>query len=302
MRKRLLPVIILLILLVLPLSVTAATQLDSAVECSLNVHFAKEDSRFSDVETRIYRVAEIYPDGRFNLIAPYSDYFGNKQSIGSQREWKDFASTMLSHIVENSIQPDHIALSDAQGIAAFTKLPTGLYLVLGNTAENDDGIYTFEDFFVYLPTPVDGAGLDYDMDVYPKPGEFIPKTEYTVNKLWEDSGYTSSRPSSVSVDIFKDGTLQETVILDAANNWTYRWSTTETDARWTVAEKSVAKGYTVTLNSSGNVFSIINSYKASTGFIPQTGDTFPLYHYLFAMCLSGFLMLILGIWRKRAAQ
>ncbi len=302
MRKHLLPFLILLALLVLPLSVTAATPSEASVECSLKVHYVKEEYCFPDVETRIYRVAEVYSNGRFDLIAPFSGFYGDIHSVSSQREWKDLASTFLSHIVDSQFQPDFTSVSDAQGTAEFTKLPTGLYLVLGNTAETNTGIYTFEDFFVYLPTPVEGVGLVYDMEVHPKAGAFVPKTEYTVKKLWEDAGNTSSRPKSVTVDIYKDSVLYETVVLDASNNWSYRWNTTEDASRWTVSEKSVPDRYTVTVNTTGNAFSIINSIKTTGDSLPQTGDSFPLFQYIMAMCLSGFLMLILGIWRKRRIQ
>lgn len=303
MRKHLLPLIILLAFLVAqPLSANAITPLETNRKCSLKVHFAKDDYRFSNLETRIYRVAEAHSDGTFDLIAPFSGSSVSIHGIKSQREWNDAAVTLLSYIVDRKIQPDHTALSNAQGTATFTDLQTGLYLVLGNTAENDIGIYTFEDFFVYLPTPLESEGFSYDMEARPKPGEFVPKTEYTVNKLWKDSGYTSKRPKSVTVDIYKDAVLYETVILDSSNNWSYSWKTPEDSSKWTVAEKDVPDSYTVTISSSGSVFSITNSIKTTPGSPPKTGDTFPLWNYVIAMSISGFLLLILGIWHKRKSQ
>lgn len=303
MRKHLLPLIILLaMLMVQPLHAGAITPLETNRKCSLKVHYVKDDYHFSDLKTQIYRVAEANSDGTFDLIAPFSNFAVNIHGIKSQREWKDAATTLLSHIVDGKILPDYTTVSDVQGTSSFTDLPTGLYLVLGNTAENDSGIYSFEDFFVYLPTPLEGSGFSYDMEARPKPGDFLPKTEYTVKKLWKDSGYTSKRPKSVTVDIYRDSVLYETVTLDSSNDWTYRWQTPEDSSKWTVTEKDVPNGYTVTVSSSENVFSITNSIQSDPGSPPKTGDTFPIWHYVITMSFSGFLLLILGAWRKRKSQ
>ena len=97
--------------------------------------------------------------------------------------YKDLAAKIEAYIIEQRIQPDHTAVSDAEGISSFDALSTGLYLVLGSTAENNTGIYTFEDFLIYLPTPKEDGSFAYDLDAYPKPSKFIPKTEYTVKIL-----------------------------------------------------------------------------------------------------------------------
>lgn len=302
MRKHLLPLIILLALLIPPLSANAITPLDSNRKCSLKVHYQCDDFRFSGIETQIYRVAKANPDGSFDLIPPFTNFPGSIHGITSKLEWETKAATMLSYIVDKKIQPSYTALSDANGTASFTNLPTGLYFVMGSIAENNSGIYSFKDFFVYLPTPKEDGSFIYDMEVNPKPGKITPKAEYTVKKLWKDSGYTSKRPTSVTVNIYKDSALYETVTLDSSCNWTYSWQTTETTSKWTVTEKNVPNNYTASISSSGNIFSITNSRKQDPGSPPKTGDTFPLWNYVIAMSISGFLLLLLGIWHKRKSK
>ena len=304
MKKRFFPLLMLLTLLlsVLPLRTAAITPLDTDRKCSLQVHFYKDDYRFSGMETRIYRVAKASSDGTFDLIAPFSGFPVSIHGIQSQREWKIAAATMVSCLVDQQIPPSYTTVSDAQGTASFTGLPTGLYLVLGTTAENDTGIYTFEDFFVYLPTPQSYGSFLYDMEARPKPGEFVPKTEFTVKKLWNDYGNSKNRPSSVTVNIYQDQNLFDTVTLDASNNWSHSWKTTDANSQWTVAEKEVPEGYTVTVTEKNGIFSITNSKAPSPEEPPKTGDSFGLWYYLMAMCLSGFLLLILGIWHQRKTK
>lgn len=304
MRKTLIPLLMLLAVLVLiqPLAVTATPLTDPDRECSLKVHFSKDGSAFPDLEARIYRVAAARTDGSFYLIPPYSGFPVSIYHIQSQREWKELAATMVSYIVDQQIPSTCTAISDSNGTAAFAQLQTGLYLVLGTTGENEAGIYTFEDFFIYLPTPQSNGSLSYDMEARPKPVAFVPKTEYTVKKLWKDSGSASQRPDSVTIDIYQDQALYETVVLSASNDWSYQWQTTDTASKWTVVEKNVPEGYTVAISSAGSVFTITNSASPTPGNPPKTGDTFPLWNYVSAMCFSGFLLLSLGIWLQRKSR
>ena len=286
--------------LLLPLNTQAAPPLDIGHACSLTVIFSKDGYAFTDVPAEIYRVAKVYPNGNYGLIPPFSTFPVNIHGIKSQQEWKNVASTLSAYVQSQQIPADHTVLSDPEGRAAFEDLETGLYLVLGKTAENDKGIYVFEDFMIYLPTPADG-GYDYDMEARPKPAQFTPKTEYTVKKLWKDSASSASRPGSVTVDILKNGNVQETVVLNAGNNWSYTWSVPESTDEWTVVEKDVPNRYKVTITSDGGVFTITNTAPSDPQLPPKTGDTvFPL-PYILGMCLSGFLMILLSSRSRRKA-
>ena len=187
--------------------------------------------------------------------------------------------------------------------AAFTQLQTGLYLILGASAENSSGTYEFENFMVFLPNSEENNRLNYDVVAKPK-ANFKPKPEeeyleYRVIKLWKDLGNSLQRPQSVTVAISKDGVLQEEVTLHAGNNWSYFWRAPNDNSRWTVVEKNVPDGYSVIITASGTTFSITNSRPAPGGAPPQMGDAFPLMGYILLMSLSGLFLMMLGIWRKR---
>ena len=117
-------------------------------------------------------------------------------------------------------------------------------------------------------------------------------------KLWNDSG-SANRPKSIQVDIYKDQVLFETVTLSSENDWSYQWHTVDSGSQWTVTEKNVPNGYTVSISESEGIFTVTNSIKPSNQEPPKTGDTFPLWYYLVAMWLSGFLLLSMGILRQR---
>lgn len=294
MRKNRIWVLCLLMLwsLLQPVEASALTPLEPEKPCSLTLHYRQEGVGFADIPVRIYRVAEAFPDGTFELISPYSGYPVNIHGITSQTEWQTVATTLTAYIAADQVTPDDTATTDDSGTAVLTGLKTGLYLVSGAVAENENGTYVFRDFMVYLPTPAE-EGFDYDVEALPKCGAFTPATDYRVVKLWKDAGNSRNRPASVEVELREDGILRETVTLSRENDWTYEWSDPDGRGIWTVAEKNVPAGYRVSISTGGAAFTITNTYPCAPD-MPDTGDTSPLWLYIVIMCFSGFMLMILG--------
>lgn len=290
---------LLLLLCLLMLNTVYAADLLDAEAC-LTLHYAKDGNCFSDLEISIYRVAEAYTDGTFALIAPFSSYPVNIHDIHEQEQWTKVTTTLISYIVANQVAPNGTTRTDTEGIAHFSHLPTGLYLVREALAENETGSYLFNAFMVYLPTPQADGGYDYEVNANPKCTSFIPKSRYSVVKLWQDQGNRTERPKEVVVEIFRDGVLHETQVLCADNNWSYTWYVSGEDhSQWTVAERDVPEAYKVTIQQNGSVFSITNTRGGTPGKPPQTGDTFSPLPWILTMCLSGFALLLLGLYGRR---
>lgn len=302
MKKRILPLILLIIMCfaaLRPLHAQAVTPLDPGAEASLTLCYQKDGAAFADLTIGIYRVAEAFPDGSFGLIEPFASYPIDIHGIITQEQWQYVAQTLCSYIVADQAAPDYEAKTDTDGIVCFSDLKTGLYFVREVVAENTSGTYVFNQFMVYVPTPQPDGTYDYTVEANPKCVGFVPKSQYTVTKLWQDNGNQSARPTAVTVDIYKDGVLQETQILSDDNNWTYTWYVSDEDqGMWTVAERTVPDGYKVTIQQNGGNFSIINT-RQTTPDIPQTGDTFSPLLWILLMCLSGIMLVILGCYSRR---
>lgn len=282
-----------------PLQVNAVNALETERPCSLTLHYTQDGTGFSELDIRVYRVAEAFADGTFELVSPFSDYPVNIHGITSQKEWKDVATTLTAYIAADQVQPDRTETTDSDGTAAFAGLETGLYLVCGVVVENGTGTYQFDDFMVYLPTPRDDT-FEYDVEAKPKCTSFVPKTEYQVIKLWKDAGDSGARPVSITIDILKDGVLRETVVLSADNDWSYAWTASAGDeGKWTVAERDVPQGYQVTISENTTTFTITNTSTPEQDGPPDTGDSLVLWPWVLACCISGSLLLILSIYRER---
>lgn len=90
-------------------------------------------------------------------------------------------------------------------------------------------------------------------------------TERTAVKVWNDGGDTASRTSSVSVQLYADGTASgSAVTLSDANNWTTTWSNLPLRANarnivYTVREVSVPAGYGAEIVTSNGTTTIYNT-------------------------------------------
>lgn len=303
MKQRILPILCLFLCCVAVLCALpsrAATPLDPNADASLTLHYQKDGQGFSDLTVGIYRVAEAFPDGSFALIAPYSGYRVSIDGISSQAQWQYVATALYSFLIADGVEPTREGITDASGTVKFENLQTGLYLVREVLAENATGIYQFNQFMVYLPTVQSDGTYLYDIEANPKCIGFTPKTHYSVNKLWVDEQMQADRPGEVTIDIYRDGVLYDTQILSGENNWSYTWYVTGEDhSQWTVSERNVPEHYTVTIQESGGVFSVINTRQSTPPEPPQTGDDFSPLPWVLGMCISGILLIVLGIYSRR---
>lgn len=291
--------VLLCFFLVCPLKGRAA-ELETERSCSLTLEYSANGQGFDGLEIHIYRVAEAFSDGTFELINPYSTYPIKIHGITSQKEWKDVAYTLTSYLNADQVEADQTGKTDGNGKITFEKLKTGIYLIDRVTTKNSKGMYTFESFLLYLPMPT-GEG-EYEYQVSAKPKFVFEEKEIdgtaTVLKLWKDDGKESQRPDAVTVDILQDGNLWKSIVLNEDNDWFYSWKIPEGSGQWSVVEKNVPEAYTVTTSANGVSFVIVNTRTdENPGEIelPQTGDTAPMWLYIGAMSVSGLILIILSV-------
>lgn len=302
MKKRILPLILLLVMCLIalsPIRTQAVTPLDVDAEASLTLHYQKDGMAFAQLQIGIYRIAEASADGSFHLIEPFASYPINIHGIAKQEQWNQVAQTVYAYLIADQIAPNQEKMTDENGTVFFPGLDTGLYFVREAVAENTTGTYLFNQFMVYLPTPQSDGTYHYAVEANPKCTNFIPKDQYSVTKLWQDGGEQQLRPEEITVDIYNDGTLFETQVLNADNNWSYTWYVSDGDhSKWTVTERTVPEGYKVTIQQNGGHFSIINTHQ-STSNVPQTGDSSQPMLWILLLGFSGVILVILGIYSRR---
>ena len=288
------------LLLLLPQQVYAANR-----PCSLKVVYSYDAQPFSGLDVALYRVADCFEDGTWELSGDFANYPVNIHGITSQTEWRQATSTLLSYAAADRLQPLRQGITDAAGQVLFENLTAGMYLLPGCLAESSSGSYQFEAFLVVLPHPAEYGPHLYDVTAKPKCSEFSPTPQqrtYTVIKQWKDPGYENSRPSSVTVDILNNGQVVMTQQLNRDNNWSFSWDTLDDGTAWQVVERNVPAGYTVTMAREGDCFLLTNTHPGGVVKPPQTGDPAVLWPYVLIMCISGCALLLLGLRRRRMVQ
>ncbi len=242
---------------------------------SLTMHCkTPDDVILNGMEWSIFRVGDRNADGQLELQDKFAAFPVSLED-DSTSALADAARTLETYALQYKLAPLATAISDANGYLRFPQLEPGLYLVSGKGIQKD-GKYYFPSAFLVEISSEGGATLD--MSANPKflaMNSSAGSWEYTVKKVWEnDEDYPQNRSAYITVEIYRDDVLYDTVRLDESNDWTYEWSST-TFHEWRVWEKEVPKDYYVVYRSNETQFVIVNSLtisSVSTETTPYTGD------------------------------
>lgn len=260
---------VVLCILCLPSAARAYGPIDVDKSCSLTISHLRghEEAYF-----RLYRVADVSADAQFTAARDFRAYQSRLKGQTASG-WRSLARDLGSYVDYENIgwlRRGHLA---ANGQLAFSGLPAGLYLVVGERYEHEDVYYETEPFLICLPNwekPSNGAGYwVYDVTVRPKYSMSEDDTVMRrVLKRWDDSGYQNQRPRSITVDLLRDGVVWDTVTLTERNSWRYVWDNLDNRYRWSIRERSYA-GYSVSYGFEGVTFIVTNTY---TGGNPNDPD------------------------------
>lgn len=110
--------------------------------------------------------------------------------------------------------------------------------------------------WVYETTVCPKFNKEYDPDT--AQGKYVT---CKVLKIWDDEGYESIRPESVTAQLLCDGKLYDEQILNKENNWRYAWDNLDGSCEWMVVEKEL-ENYAVTIGQRGITTTLTNSYLA----------------------------------------
>lgn len=307
-RKYLILLILLLLWTVFPVKIPAKEPVDLERKASIIIEYP-----LSGIKFQVYRVADVSEDGVYTKTTEFESYAVNLEQQ-EQTGWRALASTLAGHVIRDEKQPLETKMTGAEGRVDFDELKAGLYLIIGEEKEVDGYRYEVEPALIALPDIGEDDAWNYDVTAAPKyerqpvqpDGATIRKK---VIKIWKDNNY-KKRPKEITVQLIKDGKVEDTVILKEENNWKYQWDNLDATASWQVTEQEIPEGYTVTVEKDGDTFSITNTRKMIQGGrdsgtgknyipgkqrLPQTGQ---LWWPVGILSVAGLLLFGTG-WMRR---
>ena len=204
-------------------------------------------------------------------------------------------------VLRTGRDPLATATTDEDGIAVFSGLENGNYLLIGSSYRTGNKICTFKMSLIRLPAKDADGKTANKVVVIPKYSleESRDEVTYHVVKIWKDKKNPGLRPKSVSVQLYRNGEKHTKIRLTKSGNWQYTWTDTDPLALWAVLE-AVPDDYAVSYSRDGNTFAITNTLKKSDskgedGKLPQTGQ---LWWPVPLLAVTGTALILVG-WLRR---
>jgi len=312
-RMGIIAFILCICLYLIPCQVQAASTADAKEpistneNCSLTISYCSGGIAFSELPVKLYKIADVSADYQYTLTSSFEKSKLILNGIQTVGEWNVIRSTLETYILANDITADFNAKTDFEGKASFDALRPGLYLAITERIIQEETTYVFDSALIALP----GLGADglwqYQVDVTSKseiipPSEDDEEIELKVLKLWKGDGGSSARPTTIEIEIFRNGTSYQTATLSENNHWTYTWSAKDDGSDWKVVERNIPTGYTMTIEERETSFVLTNTLNRDVPDnpdSPQTGDTSNIMLWVILMIASGSMFIILGITGKR---
>ena len=118
----------------------------------------------------MYRVAEVSQSGWwYTLLPDYEESGADVNNLATAKDGRIAAETLTAWVQTQHLSPDARQSTDSKGIASASRLPTGLYLVIGERTRIGDNVYTCSPSLVAIPEwSAEAYGWNYAVTIEPK--------------------------------------------------------------------------------------------------------------------------------------
>ena len=244
-----------LVLCTLPIPANAEQKgIDVNAACSLNLRYMDADQPLDGVQFLLYRVADVDENGNFSWTHTFSQYNLNPDP----KQVLTLSQTLAAYTVRDGLSPTMIGVTDINGVASFTGMTAGMYLVMGESYMSGGSRFTPVPTLAFFPFTGSDGRWDYDAELEVKYEQApLENVSLKVLKVWDDD-HSSDRPDHIDIQLICDNLVYEEVRLNDRNNWRFVWDDLEKGHYWTVIEKEVPDGYYSSTDIEGITFVITN--------------------------------------------
>lgn len=210
-----------------------------------------ETNRIEGAEISLFHVASVSSQNN-RLVYEFTEDFTECDADLSDLT-KEGLTDDIKQCITEDMEPVQKQITDSEGVAVFEELELGLYLV--KQTNKVVGYSQIDPFLINFPKEVDNKWT-YEIEAEPKT-DIIRLMDVIVEKKW-DIQNSKSTPESVIIELLKGQEVIDEVVLNNENQWTHTWSQIEESDEYSVREKVVPTGYTVTYRQEGNKFIVTN--------------------------------------------
>lgn len=235
---------------------------DAAADQKITLTCRQDETILQGVQWTLYEIGERNGNEiRFNdALASYSLDLGDLSADAVDTA----AKTLECYVIAAGLQPIAQGKTDANGELVFDGLDNGLYLAVGKTLQVEEICYFPSTLLLEVNDSDTGLSYDAFPKFYAENRSSLDKN-YIVKKVWvDDEAGNIARPVNVTVDLYEDGALRDTVTLSDENKWQYRWESLDATSNWTVVEREIPVNYEVMIDYNSQQYLIRNSYKPTT--------------------------------------
>ncbi len=306
-KSKLFSIIFSIVMVISTVAVMIPAVVSAEADKTLTLICRKDDITLTGMEWELYKVGERRND-ELVLTGAFASYPVDLHDMSADNI-SAAAKTLEAYAAADQISAFAEGKTDEKGELKFNGLESGLYLASGEILLVGSVYYVPSALLIEVGE--NGGSLNYD--AYPKfyyDSANLDSKTYTVKKVWVgDDENKQARPVSVTVDIYKDNALYDTVILDESNNWEYKWKDLDSAAAWNAVERDIPANYKVSIENNMTQYLIKNSYEKTVEEVtttttlqttttsgetklPQTGQ---LWWPVPVLGASGLLMIGIGL-------
>lgn len=264
---------------------------------SITIDYKYKGESLEDVDFDVYRIANVNEDGKFYVVDKFKHFDIDFDNIKELNAWLPLKFNLQNYINLNMIEKEENFITTHEDTYILSGLRVGLYYVEPRIVDDGETDF-FADPMLVMIGQANDTEEEHDLYVYhfkivPKVGgeTHDPNPSISVSKKWENMT-GAQKPSQIEVELYKDGTLHDTVVLNSENNWRHEWEYMDPDARWAVKEKGQLKDFEVNYKKSHYDFTITNTYVGKKTELPDTGIS---YTNVALVSAAGVLFILLGV-------
>lgn len=237
-------------------------QAAAAEEKSITLICRQDDTILCGMQWKLFKIGS-REENRINFVPKLVNYNMDLGDLSAQ-VIDTAAKTLESYVVASGLPMLSQGRTDENGELKFENLDNGLYLAVGNYLQVDQIVY----FPSTLLLEINDTDATFSYDAFPKfYAENLSSSSiaYMVKKVWiDDDDANLVRPVNVTVDLYQDDILHDTVILSEENDWKYRWESLNNESKWVAVEREIPVNYKVMIDYNSRQYLIRNSYQETT--------------------------------------